>query len=53
MNYNLFRRNTREINVGGVSSIGGNSPVAIQSMTNTDTKDVNATIEQVRRLSDA
>ena len=37
----------------GDVEIGGESPVSIQSMTNTDTADVKATIEQVRRLEDA
>lgn len=40
----------RTVNVGGVK-IGGNSPVSIQSMTNTDTKDVKKTVEQIKRLS--
>lgn len=37
------------VNVGGVK-IGGNNPVSIQSMTNTDTRDVIKTVEQIRRL---
>lgn len=52
MIYNEIRRKTREITVGGVK-IGGNSKIAIQSMTNTDTKDASATIEQIKRLSSA
>ena len=42
----------REVNIGGVK-IGGNNPVAIQSMCNTDTRNVKATVEQIRRLEDA
>lgn len=42
----------REINIGGVK-IGGNNPVAIQSMCNTDTRDVTATVEQIKRLQEA
>lgn len=43
---------TRQIFVGGVP-VGGGAPVTIQSMTNTRTDDVNATVEQIRRLSAA
>ena len=43
---------TRTINVGGVS-IGGGSPVSIQSMTNTPTHDVEATLAQIRVLAAA
>lgn len=42
----------REIFVGGVG-IGGNHPVSIQSMTNTDTRDVDATLGQIRALATA
>ncbi len=52
MIYNKIRRKTREINVGGVK-IGGESKIAIQSMTNTDTRDADATLEQIKRLSSA
>ena len=47
----MNRLNTRQINVGGVK-IGGQNKVVIQSMTNTKTKDVRATVEQIRRLED-
>ncbi len=46
------RRKTRRIHVGPVP-VGGDAPVAIQSMTNTDTRDVEATTAQVNRLADA
>lgn len=43
---------TRQIHVGGVP-IGGGAPVAIQSMLNTKTTDVAASLEQIRRLKAA
>ena len=43
---------TRQINVGGVL-IGGGAPVTIQSMTNTPTQDVAATLRQIRELAAA
>lgn len=49
MKYNEIRRKSKEIKVGNVS-IGGNAPIAIQSMTNTLTADPIATIEQIRAL---
>lgn len=45
----INRKPTKKINCGNLS-IGGNSPIIIQSMTNTKTKDVDATIEQILRL---
>ncbi|MBP3348478.1 MAG: flavodoxin-dependent (E)-4-hydroxy-3-methylbut-2-enyl-diphosphate synthase [Clostridia bacterium] len=42
-------RSTVEVNIGGVV-IGGNNPVAVQSMTNTDTKDAKSTLEQIAAL---
>lgn len=52
MNYNDVRRKTKEVKVGGVT-VGGGAPIAIQSMTNTDTLDATATLEQVKRLEAA
>lgn len=43
------RRKSRKIRVGTVE-IGGDAPVSIQSMTNTDTRDAAATLEQIYRL---
>ena len=40
----------RTVNAGGVL-IGGGNPVSVQSMTNTDTKDVKKTVEQIKRLT--
>ena len=50
--YNAIRRAAREIRIGGVA-IGGQNPIAVQSMTNTDTLDIAATTAQVRALADA
>lgn len=52
MNYQSIRRKTNPITVGNVT-IGGTSPVSIQSMTNTDTHDIEATYRQVCALRDA
>lgn len=49
MIYNDIRRKTKRINVGKIA-IGGDSPIAIQSMTNTDTHDKAATLAQIRSL---
>lgn len=46
------RESTRQIDVGGVK-IGGQNKVVIQSMTNTKTKDVAATVAQIKKLEDA
>lgn len=43
------RRLSREVSVGNVK-IGGNNPISVQSMTTTDTRDANATIEQIKKL---
>ena len=45
-------KKTRQVMCGNVP-IGGGAPVSIQSMTNTDTRDAAATLEQIRRLADA
>ena len=47
-----MRRITRTVDVGGVK-IGGANPVSIQSMCNTDTRDVNATVAQIKELENA
>lgn len=47
-----MRKNTKRINIGSVS-IGDNLPIAIQSMTNTHTQDVVATIAQIKALEEA
>lgn len=45
----IKRNKTRKIKVGGIF-IGGNAPVVIQSMCTTDTRDVTATVKQIRTL---
>ena len=52
MNYNAIRRQTPEVRIGKVT-IGGTNPIAIQSMTNTDTRDIPATIAQIKALASA
>ena len=47
-----IRRNSRVVRVGGLA-IGGTSPIPVQSMTNTDPRDREATLRQVRALVDA
>lgn len=47
-----YRDHTKKINIGG-RVIGGGSPIAIQSMTNTPTEDIEATTAQIRRLEKA
>lgn len=47
-----MRRTTRTVDVGGVR-IGGGNPISIQSMCNTDTRDVSSTVEQIKKLQDA
>lgn len=46
------RRETRKIKVGDVE-IGGDAPISIQSMTNTDTRDIKSTMKQIRALQEA
>ena len=48
----INRKKTREIKVGKVS-VGGNSPISVQSMTNTLTTDVKGTIKQIHSLEEA
>lgn len=47
-----MRKIKRVVNIGGVK-IGGDNPVAIQSMCNTDTRDVKSTVNQIHALEDA
>lgn len=48
----MHRDTTRVVNIGGVK-IGGGNPIAIQSMTNTETSDVAATVSQILELEKA
>jgi (E)-4-hydroxy-3-methylbut-2-enyl-diphosphate synthase len=48
----IVRRKTRQIMVGNVP-VGGDAPISVQSMTNTETTDVAATVAQIRALEQA
>jgi len=48
----MKRRNSKKINVGGIF-IGGNAPISVQSMCNTDTRDIKATVKQINELKEA
>ncbi|MAM48186.1 MAG: 4-hydroxy-3-methylbut-2-en-1-yl diphosphate synthase [Gammaproteobacteria bacterium] len=45
----ITRRKTRQIMVGDVA-VGGNAQISVQSMTNTETTDVDATLEQIKQM---
>ena len=47
----INRRKSKEIQIGNVK-IGGNNPISVQSMCNTDTRDVAATLEQIHKMKD-
>jgi (E)-4-hydroxy-3-methylbut-2-enyl-diphosphate synthase len=46
------RRSSKQINIGGVK-VGGGAPIVVQSMTKTDTRDVKATVRQIKQLEAA
>ena len=48
----IKRRKTKKIKVGKVE-IGGDAPISVQSMTNTLTTDIDATIKQINELTEA
>ncbi|MFB1036295.1 MAG: flavodoxin-dependent (E)-4-hydroxy-3-methylbut-2-enyl-diphosphate synthase, partial [Sinobacterium sp.] len=48
----IKRRKTRQIMVGSVP-VGGDAPISVQSMTNTETCDIDATVHQITQLADA
>ncbi|MDD2413804.1 MAG: flavodoxin-dependent (E)-4-hydroxy-3-methylbut-2-enyl-diphosphate synthase [Eubacteriaceae bacterium] len=48
----ITRKKTRVVSIGE-RKIGGDNPILIQSMTNTDTRDIDATVEQIAKLTDA
>jgi len=48
----MKRHTTKSISIGNVR-VGGDAPVSVQSMTKTDTRDVSATVDQIRLLEDA
>ena len=49
---NIYRRECRQIHVGNVP-VGGDAPISVQTMTNTDTTDAKATIDQVLACAEA
>ena len=48
----MERRKTRKVKVGDIY-VGGDADIAVQSMTNTDTRDVEATVGQILKLEAA
>jgi (E)-4-hydroxy-3-methylbut-2-enyl-diphosphate synthase len=48
----IIRRPTRQVRIGQVR-VGGDAPVVVQSMTNTDTVDISGTVRQVQALAEA
>lgn len=48
----MYRNHTKTVNIGS-RVIGGGNPVLVQSMTNTKTEDIRATVEQIKRLQTA
>ena len=48
----IERRQSRQIMVGNVA-VGGDAPISVQTMTNTPTEDVGATLDQIRHCEDA
>ncbi len=52
MSFIARRKQTRQISIGGVK-VGGGAPITVQSMTNTFTHEIGATVEQIHRLEAA
>ncbi|KAA6322993.1 4-hydroxy-3-methylbut-2-en-1-yl diphosphate synthase (flavodoxin), partial [termite gut metagenome] len=50
--FNYSRRLTSEVHIGAVP-LGGNHPIRLQSMTNVSTQDIEACVEQTKRIADA
>lgn len=50
-NFTKKRRVSRQVKVGNVP-IGGDAPISVQSMTTTDTRDIDATVKQIKALED-
>ena len=48
----ITRRSSKQIQIGDVK-IGGGAPISVQSMCNTDTRDVEATVSQIKQLQEA
>jgi len=47
----ISRKKTRQLTIGNVK-VGGDAPIVVQSMCNTDTRDIPATVEQINRLAE-
>ena len=47
----MMRRTSRQLRIGKVT-VGGDAPIAVQSMTKTDTRDVHTTVDQIKELED-
>ncbi len=47
----IKRRKSKELSIGNVK-IGNNAPISVQSMCNTDTRDINATLNQINQMAD-
>ena len=47
----INRRKSKQLTIGNIK-IGGDAPVSVQSMCNTDTRDINATLKQINEMSD-
>jgi (E)-4-hydroxy-3-methylbut-2-enyl-diphosphate synthase len=47
----MRRRRSRQVRIGKVT-VGGGAPIAVQSMTKTDTRDVHTTVDQIKELED-
>ena len=47
----IQRRKTKQIEIGNIK-IGGSAPISVQSMTNTDTRDIKSTLKQINNLSE-
>ena len=50
--HQIIRRKTRKVFVGNVP-VGGDSPISVQSMTNTITEDIAGTVHQIKQLHEA
>ena len=48
----IKRRKSRQIMIGNVA-VGGDAPISVQSMTNTETTDIDATVAQIKQIQDA
>ncbi len=48
----MIRQKSKKISVGGVE-LGGGAPISVQSMCNTKTDDIEATLAQIKALADA